>query len=149
MQLAGDLARMDLFSKDSRSELLRIMGPLARYDSWGYLENWAVEAARMMIGRDAGPLIALLNDDDPQVRGRAAYVLATALTAGQDIAGALRERLDVERDPTVQMNLILGLAQHDSERIWPRGLWTGRGHCGPTRRQRPVSGWARRSPGSR
>ncbi|WLS43306.1 HEAT repeat domain-containing protein [Micromonospora profundi] len=85
----------------------------------------------MMIGRDAGPLIALLNDDDPQVRGRAAYVLATALTAGQDIAGALRERLDVERDPTVQMNLILGLAQHDSERDlatraldWTRALWS-------------------------
>ncbi|BAL89655.1 hypothetical protein AMIS_44350 [Actinoplanes missouriensis 431] len=131
LQLAGDLARMDVFGKDSRSGLLRTMGPLARYDSWGYLENWAVEAVRMMIGRDAGPLITLLNDDDPHVRGRAAYVLVTSLPAGQEIADALWERLGVERDPAVQMDLVVGLAQHDNERdqlaqamTWTRTLWS-------------------------
>jgi hypothetical protein len=131
LQLVGDLARVSIAMHDTRSELLQTMwsGPI--YDSWGYLENWAVEAVRMMVGRNARLLIRLLNDDDAQVRGRAAYAVVTSLPTSREITDALRARLAVEADAAVQMSLVLGIAQHERERdlasealAWAQTLWS-------------------------
>lgn len=131
LQLVGDLARMDFSRHESRSELLRTMGAQPRYDSWGYLENLAVEAVRMMVRRDIGPLLTLLSDDEPQVRSRASYVMAAALPASPEITDAVKARLAVERNSGVQMTLVVSIAQHERERdsileaqMWTRTLWS-------------------------
>ncbi|MFJ8577918.1 hypothetical protein [Micromonospora sp. NPDC093277] len=131
LQLVGDLARMSFARHELRSELLRAMQPVPTFDSWGYLENWAVEAVRTMVGRDTHLLIRLLDDDDSRVRGRAAYVAATALPASEEIADALKARLAVEVDAAVQMIMVICIAQHEGERdlasealAWAQMLWS-------------------------
>jgi hypothetical protein len=131
LQLAGDVARVGIALRGSRSELLQTMWPAPMYDSWGYLENWAVEAVRVMVAREAHRLVRLLADADPQVRGRAAYVVMTALPASQAITDAFKARLAVETDAATQMTLVVAVAQHERERdqaaeaaAWAQTLWS-------------------------
>lgn len=131
LQFLGNLARVDFAMHVSRSDLLQTMSSAPVYDSWGYEENWAVEAVRMMVGRDVHRLIRLLSDDDPRVRGGAAYAVMTALPTSQEITDALKARLAVEADAAVQMILVVAAAQHERERdlisealAWARTLWS-------------------------
>ncbi|MEV6845682.1 hypothetical protein [Actinoplanes sp. NPDC051411] len=79
LELVGDLGRPGIYRDRSRRGLLRVTPVDFSFDAWGYLENWALEAVRMMIRRDAELLTDLLADDDPRVRGCAAYAVAVAL----------------------------------------------------------------------
>jgi hypothetical protein len=131
LQLVGDLGRCRIYYDLSRRALLRMMAPGPVIDAWGYLENWAVEAVRMMIGRDIDLLSVLLNDDNPLVRGRAAYVLAAALSAAPLSVELLRARLATEADPGVQATLIISIAEHELDKgraatalAWTESLWT-------------------------
>jgi hypothetical protein len=131
LAFVGDLARVSITMHGSRSDLLQTMWSAPVYDSWGYEENWAVEAVRIMVGRYVHRLIQQLSDDVPQVRSGAAYALMTALPTGQEITDALKARLAVEADGAVQMNLVVATAQHERERdlisealAWARTLWS-------------------------
>ncbi|WP_327005668.1 hypothetical protein OHA72_63765 [Dactylosporangium sp. NBC_01737] len=131
LQLVGDLARTDGLRMEMRPWMLRAAQPVPVYDHSGYQENWSVDAVRVMVGRDARLLIDLLGDDDPAVRGLAAYVLVTALPVIEELTGTLRSMLDVEGDPAVRMILVICLAQHDREldRVpealeWTQALWS-------------------------
>jgi hypothetical protein len=131
LQLVGDLARVFTLSMEVRPSMLWVMQPMPVYDSSGYLENWAVEAARMMVGRDTDLLVELLDDDDPDVRGRAAYVLVTALPVDRDLAEILRLRLAAETVASVRMILVICTAQHlrELDRVpealdWSRAIWS-------------------------
>ncbi|WP_426502819.1 hypothetical protein ACPPVO_34965 [Dactylosporangium sp. McL0621] len=131
LQLVGDLARTDGLRVEMRPWMLRAAQPIPVYAPWGYFENWSVDAVRVMVGRDARLLIDLLDDDDPGVRGRAAYVLVTALPVIEDLTGVLRSKLDLEGNAAVRMILIIGLAQHHREldRVpealaWTQALWS-------------------------
>jgi hypothetical protein len=131
LQLAGNLARVPNLSQDEREGLLRTMEPTPVYDSYGYLENWSVEAVRAMVGRDSDLLTALMRDDSPAVRGLAAYVLAAAKPVTVDVIGVFRDRLAVETDPAVQMILVVCIAEHEKDRDrsaealpWARALWS-------------------------
>ncbi|MEV0560139.1 hypothetical protein [Dactylosporangium sp. NPDC050588] len=131
LKRVGDLARSDALRMAVRPWMLRIAQPVPVYDSSGYQENWAVEAVRMMVGCYAGPLTELLHDDDPGIRGRAAYVLVTALPVARGLTGTLRSRLAVETDAVVRVILVICLAQHDREldRVpealeWTQALWS-------------------------
>jgi hypothetical protein len=131
LQLAGHMARVDTLYQEVRPGLLRTMQPRPVYDSSGYLENWSVEAVRAMVGRDGDLLTALMQDDSPEVRGRAAYVLAAAKPVNFDVIDVMRARLAVESDPAVQMILVLCVAQIEKDRdrtaeasSWARSLWS-------------------------
>jgi hypothetical protein len=131
LQLVGDLARMDIQRLELREELLHVMRSVQVYDSWGFLENWAVEAVRVVVGRDVRLLVALLDDDEPRVRSRAAYVLVSALPIDRDTHSTIRARLVVETHPAVQMVLVLCVAQHLIEGgqvldglAWAQSLWS-------------------------
>ena len=131
LQLAGDMARVDTLRQAVRPWLLRTMQPLMVYDPSGYIENWSVEAVRALVGRDGDLLTALLRDNSPEVRGRAAYVLAAAKPVSFDVVGVLRARLMVESDPAVQTILVLGVAQYEKDQdrtdealSWSRSLWS-------------------------
>ncbi|GAA1567604.1 hypothetical protein GCM10009827_106650 [Dactylosporangium maewongense] len=133
LQLIGDLARVFTLNMEMRPSMLWVMQPMPVYDSSGYLENWAVEAARMMVGRDTDLLVELLDDDDPDVRGRAAYVLVTALPVDGDLVEILRLRLAAETVASVRMILVICIAQHLRELdqvpealAWSRANWSDR-----------------------
>ncbi|WP_436532579.1 hypothetical protein [Actinoplanes sp. HUAS TT8] len=116
LQLAGDLARVDSDRQPDRSDLLEAGFPQLVFDGWGHVVNRAVEAVRLMIGRDADLLFPLLHDPDPGVRSGSAYTLATALPAAGMVTDALTSRLAVEADDAVQAALVLAIAQHERER---------------------------------
>jgi hypothetical protein len=131
LQLAGHLARMDSGSLLARSGLLLTMHPVGIYDPCGYLENLSVEAVRVMVGRDSDLLTTLMRDHSPEIRGRAAYVLAAAKPVTVDLIDVMRARLAVESDPAVQTILVLCIAQvgRDQDRIsesvsWAHDLWS-------------------------
>ncbi|GAB3849785.1 hypothetical protein ACFPIJ_56010 [Dactylosporangium cerinum] len=131
LQLVGDLAREFTLQMEMRPSMLWTMQPMPGYDSFGYFENWAVGAARLMVGRDTDLLVAMMDDDDPQVRGLAAYVLVTALPLDQDLIGMLRRRLAAETDAAVRMIFVLCIAQHlrELDRVpealaWSRAIWS-------------------------
>jgi hypothetical protein len=142
LQLVGDMSRVEPTTK--RPRLLRTMQTIPVYDATGGLENWSVEAVRAMAGRDGDLLSALMQDDSPEVRGRAAYVLAAAEPVSFDVPGFMHARLAVESDPAVQTILILCIAQYEKDQdrtadalAWARSLVgsvrgiehpTGRGH---------------------
>jgi hypothetical protein len=131
LQLAGHMARSDTLRQEGREGLLRMMQPIPVYDTSGGLEGWSVEAVRAMVGRDTDLLITLLHDDSPEVRGRAAYVLAAAKPVTVDVVGVFQDRLAVEPDPAVQMILVLCIAEYRKDRdlsahalVWARDLWS-------------------------
>ncbi|WP_433207082.1 hypothetical protein ACQP00_40690 [Dactylosporangium sp. CS-047395] len=134
LQLVGDLARVHIFRMETRGLMLQTMGSTPVYDASGYTENWAVDAVRMMVGRDAGPLIELLHDNDPQVRGRAIYALVTALPVDSNLLELMRHRLTVEEDAAVRLTLVVGIAQHfwELDQVpealdWSREIWSNPG----------------------
>ncbi|GAB3143003.1 hypothetical protein GCM10027290_18630 [Micromonospora sonneratiae] len=131
LRLAADIARRNYWGREGRTELLLVTDPEPRFDVSGYLANWSIEASRNAIAAHAASLIGLLRDPDPRVRGRAAYALAAALPGGDAITDALRARLSAETDATLQIGLVLAVAQHareltqtDTALEWTRTLWS-------------------------
>lgn len=85
--------------------------------------DWALQAAREALGADAGILIRLVNDEDPDVRAEAAFAIATALDSPPAAEDALRTRLGVEGDRAVRISLVLAIGQlcedlAETERRW-------------------------------
>ncbi|GLW31804.1 hypothetical protein [Actinoplanes regularis] len=85
--------------------------------------DWSIQAAREALGADAGILIELVDDDDPDMRTAAAFALATALDLPRAAGDALRTRLAVEPDPAVRVSLVLAIGQlggdpGEAERWW-------------------------------
>ncbi|MFI8392701.1 hypothetical protein [Streptomyces sp. NPDC085540] len=95
--------------------------------------DWTIQAARDAVTSDLHLPLALLPDPDPKVRSAAAFVLALATGEMLRISSALHERLVVEDEPTVQVSLILAIAQLAREhqdglaRDWVRDLWSDPG----------------------
>ncbi|WP_169792571.1 DUF6881 domain-containing protein [Actinoplanes rectilineatus] len=131
LQLVGDLARMDTLRLELRAEMLAVTRPEEVWDSWGYRDSWNAEAVRTVLGRYTGLLATLLDDHDAGVRGRAAYVLVSAVPVERGREALLRARLTVESDDTVRMILALCIAQHRAGQgdtagaiAWSRSLWS-------------------------
>jgi hypothetical protein len=105
-------ARLRYHGVCTRADMLRIPGE----DEWhfevtGYPQNWSVQAAREAVAAEAGLLLPLLDDADPEVRLAAAYALAATASRAGEIRAACRARLCREQDPTVRAGLVLAIAQ--------------------------------------
>jgi hypothetical protein len=114
------------FVVETRSTLFWVEWPLDDF-SIGPGEadrsDWSIQAAREALGADAGILIKLVDDDDPDIRVAAVFALATALDLPRVAADALRARLAVEPDPAVRVSLVLAIGQlggdaGEAERWW-------------------------------
>jgi hypothetical protein len=116
LKLVGELARCQSYRYLARDSLLRASLPAAIFDAYGYLENWAVTACRIMVGRDAALLVEMLADNEASVRTYAAYVLATGFPATSEVSDALRGALDIEGIDHVKTSLIIARAQNDLAR---------------------------------
>ncbi|MGW1998357.1 hypothetical protein [Embleya sp. NPDC001921] len=132
LRLCASAARRTFWDDGTRAGLLRVAyaDDDVRYGSDGYVQNWAIRAARDAVAADAGVLIALLDDPDPLVREMAAYVLAAASGRAREISTALHTRLDIEEDARVRADLVLTIAQlaheHDpgDTAVWTCALWS-------------------------
>lgn len=111
---------------ETRATLFRVAWPLEQF-SVGPGEtdrsDWSLQAAREALGADAGILMKLLDDDDPDLRTAAVFALATALNLPPTADHALRARLSVEPDPAVRASLVLAIGQlggdaGEAERWW-------------------------------
>ncbi|MFJ9777642.1 hypothetical protein ACIRVF_41455 [Kitasatospora sp. NPDC101157] len=63
-------------------------------------------------------LLPLLEDPDPEVRSRLAYLLGWFPEEAGTVAGALRRRLEAERDPVITATLVIAtglLTDHDGD----------------------------------
>lgn len=114
------------FVVETRSTLFWVEWPVDEF-TFGPGEadrsDWSIQAAREALGADAGILIDLVDDDDPEVRIAAVFALATALDLPRSADGALRARLAVEPDPAVRVSLVLAIGQlggdaGEAERRW-------------------------------
>ncbi|GGM55870.1 HEAT repeat domain-containing protein [Dactylosporangium sucinum] len=128
--LAAEAGRRKHDGGDRRTDLLRAAGPpTGGADGADCPRAWTLQAAREAVSADAGTLVALLADRDPEVRATAAYALAAACSPAAQVRPALRTRLAAETEPPVRISLILALTQlgveHDepdtaarAERLW-------------------------------
>ncbi|WP_258310165.1 HEAT repeat domain-containing protein [Streptomyces sp. CG 926] len=132
-------ARACYFGVASRDQLLlhRAKTYDNLYDGYGvevtgYPAGWSIAAARAAITADIAILRPLLDDPDPTVRIRAAYVLATAADPERGVRAAFRSRLAAEQDPIVRAALVLATAEstrahpHPATTDWIGELWRDR-----------------------
>ncbi|QKW23950.1 HEAT repeat domain-containing protein [Kitasatospora sp. NA04385] len=110
--LAG-LARRQHFGDGSRTGLLRAARADDQlvFEASGYLGTWSVQAARQALAADAGLLLPLLGDPDPEVRQNAAHALAAAAGPCETLVRSLHVRLRAEDDPAVRACLVLAIGQ--------------------------------------
>ncbi|GLV87472.1 hypothetical protein Slala03_71610 [Streptomyces lavendulae subsp. lavendulae] len=114
----------------TRTELLRITDGAWRYETTGYFGTWGIEAARDAVAADAGLVMALCDDPDPQVRAAAAYAAAIASERVDEIRSGLHTRFRIEANPAVRAGLILAIAQLSHEprdpacEAWSQALWS-------------------------
>ncbi|WP_406292814.1 HEAT repeat domain-containing protein [Embleya sp. NBC_00888] len=135
LSLVAHMARSDhsYHVVEIRTEFFRVAyrDDDLRYDTNMYPQNWSIQAARDAIAADAQILLNLLDDPDPDVRGRACHVLSAASGKAREISIALHERLGVEDDPQVRARIVLALAQlarehakiHADTVAWARACW--------------------------
>ncbi|MFF0297224.1 HEAT repeat domain-containing protein [Kitasatospora sp. NPDC004614] len=113
LRVIAGLVRRQYFGDGSRTGLLRA----ARADDQivfepsGYLANWSVQAAREALAADAGLLLPLLGDPDPEVRQASAYALAAVPNRPASVADCLSARFQDEEDPAVRACLVLAIGQ--------------------------------------
>ncbi|MEV0968335.1 hypothetical protein [Microtetraspora glauca] len=93
-------------------------------------EDWA---ERVQAAADAGvpALLARLDHPDPEMRRIVTFVLAY-MDGEEELAAALRARLDTESDPAAKVGLLVALARHPGEHAFLRAL-TAAAHPAVTR----------------
>ncbi|MFI5875383.1 HEAT repeat domain-containing protein [Streptomyces sp. NPDC051445] len=146
-------ARACYFGVASRDQLLlhRAETYDNLYDGYGvevtgYPAGWSIAAARAAVTADIAVLRPLLDDPDPAVRIRAAYVLATAADPERGVRAAFRSRLAAEQDPIVRAALVLATAEstrahpHSATTEWIGERWRDRTQA-PEVRLAAAIGW--------
>jgi hypothetical protein len=96
-------------------------------------------SARAAVAAEAGLLIPLLRDADPQVRGLAAWTLAQS-RAGEEAFAAVRAQWVAEEDPVVRPTLLKALAELTPARAFP--LAAAAAASGASAGERLVAVWA-------
>lgn len=133
LSLAAAAARREHWGYGTRAAFLEVTPEGWFYDCGGYAMNWSIQASRNAITTDAGLLLPLLDDPDPDVRISACYALATACGDTTCITQTLRTRLGREQSPAVRASLVLAVAElareHDGDThiraaAWTRALWS-------------------------
>ncbi|MFF4341056.1 hypothetical protein ACFY00_14105 [Kitasatospora sp. NPDC001540] len=135
LRLASGVSRAQHWGWGTREEFLRTAPLGVAWGCDGYATHWAYEAARRAVAADAGLLLGLLDDPDPELRVHACDVLATALGDTGAIAAALRARLAVEPVPGVRASLVLATAEltrshpdPHTTAAWCDALWSDPDH---------------------
>jgi hypothetical protein len=137
--LAAAAARRQHWGYGTRRVFLEVVPREWLYDCAGYAMNWSIEASRNAVTADAGLLIRLLRDQDPEVRATACYVLSTASGEPARIADALDARLAIERNPAVRASLVLAVGELAREHAdlraadWAHALWSDPGQSADVR----------------
>ncbi|WTX00009.1 hypothetical protein OG216_44610 [Streptomycetaceae bacterium NBC_01309] len=135
LRLTAEIGRTLSLGGGSRAELLAVAeGPMVISGSTMCPVDWTIQAAREAVTVDCELLLPLLADLDAAVRAAAAFTLAVASGEAARIAAALHRRWAVEDDPSVQISLILAIAQlareHPDDNTaadWVRDLWSDLG----------------------